>query len=365
MKVGHIVNAIEASVPPAFQESYDNTGLIVGNPGNECTGVLVTVDVTEAVVKEAVDNGLNVIVAHHPVIFGGIKRLTGATPQQRAVVEAIKNDVAIYACHTSLDSVSGGVSQRMASKLGLTSIVPLAPAEGKLLKLQVYVPERDVDDVRYALFDAGAGKLGTYDSCSYSVKGEGTFRALPGANPYVGEIGELHTEREECLQVILPRWKRGAVEQALLQVHPYEMPAYEFTAIENDYPNAGLGAVGNLEKAMTVKEFSQLVKECFDSPVVRTNASDLEAPVRRVALCGGSGASFIKRAIAARAQVMLTSDVKYHDFTDYAGRIDILDIGHHESENCSKSIIFDIISEKFPNFAIRYSCADVNPIKYL
>lgn len=365
MLIGHIIHELEKAAPPALQEGYDNTGLILGNAQNECTGVLISVDVTEAVVEEAINEGCNLIIGHHPLIFSGLKRLTGSTPQQRTVLKAIRAGISVYACHTSLDSTRGGVSQRMASMLGLTEVEPLEPVSDQMVKLQTYVPTAHLEDVRHALFDAGAGHIGNYDSCSYTIAGQGTFRALTGADPYVGSINELHTEAEECLQMILPRWRKNAVESALRQVHPYEEPAYEFIAVDGSLPGCGLGAVGNLKQSVTVQEFAEMIKQTFGSPTVRSNATDFSAPVRRVALCGGSGASLIKRAIGAHAQVMLTSDVKYHDFTDMAGVITIMDIGHHESENCSKTIIFDIISEKFPNFAVRYAQSDVNPIKYL
>ena len=365
MLVGHIVAELERFAPPALQESYDNTGLILGSATDECTGVLVTVDVTEAVIEEAVAHGLNLIVAHHPLIFKGIKRLNGSTPQQRAILAAIRAGVAVYACHTSLDSACGGVSQRMAAMLGLCDVKPLEPAEGKMVKLQVFVPEDNVDEVRMALFDAGAGRIGRYDSCSYTLHGEGTFRPLEGANPYVGTTGELHFEKERCVQVVLPRWRMRAVESALLQVHPYEEPAYEFYDITGNLPMTGLGAVGNLPKAMSPRELANLVKRTFGSPVARCSAADAALEIKRVAMCGGSGASLIPQAISAKATAYITSDVKYHDFTDFGSDLFIIDIGHHQSDNCSKTIIFDIISEKFPNFAIRNSQADVNPIKYL
>lgn len=365
MLIGHIVQAIEQFAPPALQESYDNTGLILGSASDECSGVLVTVDVTEAVVAEAINHGLNFIVAHHPLIFKGVKRLNGSTPHQRAIISAVRAGIAVYACHTSLDSAADGVSQRMAAMLGLQNVVPLSAPRDLLVKLQAFVPESYMEEVRLALFDAGAGQIGNYDSCSYSFAGEGSFRPLDGANPFVGHQGAMHFEPERCLQVILPRWRRNAVEAALLQVHPYEEPAYEFYDVSNTMPRVGLGAVGNFENALSPVELAEKVKNTFGSPVTRCNAFDTEQPIRRVALCGGSGASLIPQAISSHAQAIITSDVKYHDFVDYSGDIFIIDIGHHESENCSKMIIFDIISEKFPNFAVRNSQADVNPIKYL
>lgn len=365
MLIGHIINALEKAVPQALQESYDNTGLIIGNSNDECTGVLITVDVTEATVQEAITSGCNLIIAHHPLIFKGFKRLTPSTPEQRAAIEAVKNGISVYACHTSLDSVAGGVSQRMAAMLNLRQVQPLAQERAKLLKLQTYVPTSHADDLRLALFDAGAGEMGNYRYCSYNLEGRGTFQPIGDADPYVGTIGETHTEQEECIQVLLPTWLKRKVEQALLQAHPYEHPAYEFIAIEHPMSMTGLGAIGNFDQAIPVRELAELIKQTFSSPIVRTNARQLDVPVRRMALCGGSGSSLIPDAIAAHAQVLLTSDVKYHDFLSAYPDLIIMDIGHHESENCSKTIIFDIISEKFPNFAVRYSTTDANPIKYL
>lgn len=365
MIIAHVIDAIESYAPPALQESYDNSGLIIGSRNDECTGALITVDVTENVVAEAVAAGCNLIVAHHPLIFSGLKRLDGSTPQQRAVIAAVRARVAVYACHTSLDSTRGGVSQRMARLLRLADVQPLATPAPNMLKLQVFVPQTHADDLCLALFDAGAGRIGNYDSCSYAVDGVGSYRPLAGADPFIGTVGETHHEAERCLQVVLPRWRRRAVEAALRQVHPYEEPAYDFIAVENIIPMTGLGAVGRLPEPLTPRRLVDATKSAFGSPVARCNAFDPEAPITRVALCGGSGGSLIRTAIAAGAQAFITSDVKYHDFVDYAGEIFIIDIGHHESENCSKTIIFDVISEKFPNFALRYSQSDVNPINYL
>lgn len=365
MTTGHIISPLEAFAPVALQESYDNCGLIIGSALDECTGAMLTVDCTEAVVEEAIAKGCNLIIAHHPLIFKGVRRLNGRTNQERAILTAIRNNIAVYACHTCLDSAPGGVSQRMARMLDLDNVVPLEQPEGKLLKLTVYVPEADAEHLRLALADAGAGEIGNYDFCSYTIKGEGRFRAKDGANPYVGEIGEIHQEKEDCIQAILPVWRRRAVESALLQTHPYEEPAYEFITLDNTPSMTGLGAVGNLDEPVSPSKLVEMVKQTFGSPVARCSAYDEDSRIRRVAVCGGSGASLISRAISAGAQAIVTSDVKYHDFVDYAGDILIIDIGHHESENCSKSIFFDIISEKFPNFALWYAKADVNPINYL
>lgn len=365
MLVGHITAALESEAPLALQESYDNCGLIIGTPAQECTGVLLTVDVTPAVVQEAIDTGCNLIVAHHPLIFKGLKRLNGSDSVQQSVILAIRNGIAIYACHTSIDNATRGVSHQMAQMLGLSDVKVLEPQTRKLTKLTLFVPHSHLEEVRLALFDAGAGHIGNYDSCSYSTQGTGTFRAIEGADPFVGQIGEFHTEPETRLELILPSWRRHAVEQALRQVHPYEEPAYEFIDTDNLSYHTGTGTVGNLPQPLPVTEFVARVKQAFGSPVARCTSFIPDAHIRRVALCGGSGSSLITQAIAAGAQAFVTSDTKYHDFVDFSHSILIVDIGHHESENCVKEIFYHIITEKFPNFAVRYSQYDTNPINYL
>ncbi len=364
MNIADIVSLLEKQAPIALQEDYDNCGLLVGSSTWECSGVLLTVDVTPDVVQEAIDSDLNMIVAHHPLIFKGLKRLSGNSVVERSVNMAIKNDIAIYACHTSIDNALGGVSHQMAKKLALTEIKTLAPQHGKLLKLTVFVPHRHADSVSNALFAAGAGKIGNYDSCSYTSEGVGSFRACQGANPFVGGIGEIHHEPETKIEVVLPSWRRSAVIEAMLQAHPYEEPAYDIIATENT-ALTGCGAIGNLSEPLSASLLVEKVKTVFGSPITRCSKFDMNTPISRVAMCGGSGSFLVPNAIAQGAQAFITSDTKYHDFIDYADKILIIDIGHHESENCTKDIFYHIITEKFPIFAVRYSQSDINPIKYL
>lgn len=364
MKISDIILVLEEVAPRSLQEEYDNCGLLVGSADVECTGVLLTVDVTPAVVREAIDSGLNLIVAHHPLIFRGLKSLTGKSAVERSVIMAIRGGISIYACHTCLDNAADGVSKRMALMLGMKNVAVLDPQKGKSLKLSVFVPTAHADLLSKALFEAGAGVAGNYDFCCYMSDGRGSFRALDGADPFVGKIGEVHVEQETRLEVILPVWKRTAVEAALLSAHPYETPAYEFVAVEN-YSETGSGAIGELPEAITALELVERVKAVFASPVARCSSFPMDRNVTKVAMCGGSGAFLIGKAIAGGAQAFITSDTKYHDFVDYADRILIIDIGHHESENCTKDIFYHVIREKFPIFAVRYSQSDINPIKYL
>ena len=363
--ISQVISTIEAFAPLSLQEDYDNSGLQVGDKSEVCTGALLCVDVTPVIVDEAIQKGCNLIISHHPLIFKGLKRLTGCTLVEQTVLKAIKAGVAIYSCHTSVDNALNGVSWEMARMLNLLKIKTLDPQREKLLKLSVMVPHAHCDAVKDAIFKAGAGTIGNYDCCSFSVVGDGSFRAKTGANPFVGEEGVLHHEPETRIDVVLPRWLMYKVESALLKAHPYEEPAYEFIALENAMENIGSGVIGELTSPMKLSQFITQVKEAFGSPIVRCNTSDEEKEVSAVAMCGGSGSFLIKNAIAQGANLFLTSDVKYHDFVDYKNDIIIVDIGHFESEQCTKSVFYRIIQEKFPNFALYYSELEKNPINYL
>lgn len=365
MLVGHIIAAIEEFAPKALQEDYDNTGLIIGSPAMECDSALLTVDVTPAVVQEAIDRGCQLIISHHPLVFKGLKRFNGTTPVEQSVMMAIRAGIAVYACHTAVDNARQGVSMQMCRMLGLDSPAPLDPQTDRCLKLVTFVPKSHTESVRLALFDAGAGSIGDYDFCSFSSEGTGTFRPLDGADPFVGSVGDIHHEPEVRMEVLLPIWLKSKVSEALLQTHPYEEPAYEFLTVDTNAAHTGCGAVGNLPEPLSPAQLADLVKRTFGSPVARCTSYPADSQIRRVALCGGSGSFLISKAIAAGAQAFISSDTKYHDFVDYADSIFLIDIGHHESENCTKDIFYHIITKKFPNFAVEYSQKDTNPINYL
>lgn len=369
MLIRHIIDAIEQVAPLPIQEEWDNSGLQVGNAAAECTGVMLCVDCTPAVVDEALAEGCNLIVSHHPVIFKGLKRLTGSTPAEVTVMNAIAAGVSIYSSHTALDSAAAGVSRRMARMLGLEDIEVLDPRMADALKLTVYVPEKSADSLRLALFDAGAGHIGNYDSCSYNTAGRGTFRALDGASPAVGERYAYHTEAETRIEVVLPGWCRHAVEEALRATHPYEEPAYEFIPVETGMRTTGLGCVGNLPAPMSARDIAMLTKRTFGCEGVRVSRlddGDGDAPLlRRVALCGGAGGSLIGAAVRSRAQIYITADVRYHDFVDWSSRLTLVDIGHFDSEQCARDIFYQIITEKFPTFAVKIAKNEKNPIQFL
>ena len=359
-----IIREIERIAPPALQEGYDNTGLQVGDLSDECKGVMICVDATKAILDETIAHGCNLLLTHHPLLFRATKKIT---PQGRiggVIFKAIQNGVTIYSCHTAIDNARGGVSWEMARMLGLTNISTLDRQTGRMMKLVVMVPFSHVDVVRNALFEIGAGSLGDYDSCSYSTVGEGTFRPLADANPFVGSRGAVHTEPEARVEVLLPSWLQAKAEAALRKAHPYEEPAYDFIALANAAPYSGSGVIGDLAEAMTEADFVALVKATFGSPVARTTRPSGRT-IKRVGLCGGAGIDFAPLAIARGADAYICSDTKFNFFLDYADDVFLTDIGHFESENCTKTIFYRIISEKFANFAVRKSIIEDNPINYL
>ena len=361
-KISDIISAIEAYAPLHLQEGYDNCGLQVGDGNAEATGVLLCVDVTEAVVDEAIALGVNMVVSHHPLIFRGLKKLVGRSDIERIVIKAIKNDIAIYSAHTNMDNTRGGVSARMAQKLGLKNVRVLVPQVGRQVKVVVYVPTSYADAVADAMHACGAGNIGDYEHCSYRIAGEGRYRAKTGAHPFVGTPGEMHSEPETRIEVIADAAVKDRVVQAMLQAHPYEEPAYDVLQLQNESPYEGAGVVGDIEPTSATDFFAKL-KNVFGVDAVRF-CGDASKTIRRVALCGGSGAEFIGAAVHSGADIYVTGDVKYHDFTGNASRILIADIGHYESEQFTKDIFYEIIREKMPNFATYYAKSENKQVKF-
>ncbi len=364
MQISDIVGHLEFLAPLAYQESYDNAGLLTGNGGWECTGVLTTLDTTEEVVREAVARQCNLIVAHHPIVFGGLKKITGKNYVERAVIAAIKNDVAIYAIHTNLDNmIEDGVNGRIADKLGLKARQVLLARESTLQKLHCFVPVDHLEAIRSAIFAAGAGHIGGYSECSYSVEGFGTFKGGEGAQPFVGRPGVRHTEKEARLEVLLPAHLSRSVVQAMIAAHPYEEVAYDLVPLANTHSGVGAGLVGELAAAMEEKAFLRMLCEIFGLSVVRHTRLTGQ-PVKRVAVCGGAGSFLISNALASGANIYITSDVKYHEFFDANDRLVIADIGHFESEQFTTDLLFDNLREKFRNFAVLKSDVKTNPVHY-
>ncbi|MFB6455077.1 Nif3-like dinuclear metal center hexameric protein [Chitinophaga sp. Hz27] len=364
MKIKDIIQVIEQYAPLQYQESYDNAGLIFGDASREVTNVLLTLDATEEVIDEAIARGCNLVVAHHPIVFGGLKKINGNNYVERVAIKAIKHDVAVYAAHTNLDNVRNGVCAEMASRLGLTNCRILQPKKGLLKKLYTFVPAADAEKVRNALFEAGAGHIGNYSECSYNGEGQGTFKAGVGTDPYVGKVGERHFETETKLEVIFPLYLEGRVIQALLGSHPYEEVAYDIVTLDNMYHEVGSGLVGELPEEMDELVFLKLVKARFGTGCVKYTSLRGKS-VKKIALCGGAGSFLLKRAIGVGADVYISSDFKYHEFFDADNQIVIADIGHFESEQFTVELFYHILTEKFRNFAPLKSTIKTNPVNYL
>ncbi|MDR2041026.1 MAG: Nif3-like dinuclear metal center hexameric protein [Tannerella sp.] len=364
MKIKDILTEIERLAPLPLQESFDNAGVQTGDVEREASGVLICLDVTEAVVDEAIEKGCNLIVSHHPLAFKPFKSLTGRTYVERCLIKACKHDLTIYAAHTNLDNACGGVNYRLAERIGLQQVRTLSPQKDALLKLSVFVPEAHAESVRNALFDAGAGQIGKYDSCSFNLTGEGTFRAGEDARPFCGERGKLHREREIRIETILPAFCRSAVTRALLSVHPYEEPAFDLYPLSNTWDRVGSGIIGELSGNEEVRDFLLRIRTLFKADGLRY--SDFSGTsVRRVAVCGGSGAFLIPDALAAGADAFITGEAKYNDFYDVEGRMLLVVAGHYETETDTKDLFVDLISKKFPTFAVKISNTESNPVKYL
>ena len=364
MTVAEVAQLIENEAPLSLQENYDNAGLLTGDPSMAITGVLFTIDVTENVIDEAITFGCNMIVAHHPLIFKGLKKLTGTDEVQRCVIKALKSDIAIYAAHTNLDNVIQGVNGKIANILELKNCEILLQAQDLLLKLITFVPLQQVELVKNALFEAGAGVIGNYDSCSYNTVGYGTFRAGEEAHPFVGKVGEIHSEAEVRTEVVLPAYRLNKVLKALIQAHPYEEPAYDVVSLKNSWKQVGAGLIGELEQPVDSTEFLLKLKSVFNVPVIR-HTNLINQKIRRVALCGGAGSFLISQAISAQADIFITGDIKYHEFFQAENKILLADIGHFESEQFTKLIFYEIITKKMPTFAVRISDIKTNPINYL
>jgi len=364
MKASAIISFLEQIAPPSLQESYDNSGLIVGHSNTEVNSVLISLDCTEDVVEEAIQLGCNMIVSHHPIVFSGLKRFNGHSYVERTVMKAIRHDILIYAIHTNLDHVLDGVNGRIAQRLGLANTRILAPKKEQLAKLVTFAPVAHAEAVRQALFDAGAGHIGNYDQCSFNISGQGTFRANDGADPFVGTIGQRHTEDETRIEVILPTFASSRIIKALKAAHPYEEVAHDLYPLLNAWEQVGAGLIGDLPEPIDALEFLHSLKTSLNTACVRYTLPH-KHHVQRIALCGGSGSFLLSNAKAAKADVLITADYKYHQFFDAENTIIIADIGHYESEQFTMQLLADRLADNFPKFATHLTRVNTNPINYL
>ncbi len=364
MRLKEITDYLESIAPLAYQESYDNAGLICGNQDMEISGAIICLDSTEAIIDEAIAVGCNLVVAHHPILFSGLKKLNGKNYVERVIIKAIQNNIAIYAAHTNWDNIRNGVNAKIAEKLGLINCSILSPQKNGFKKLVTFCPEGHVEVIRKALFEAGGGSLGNYDECSFSSSGIGTFRAGENANPFVGEIGNTHHEKETKMEILYPAYQESAILEALHSTHPYEEVAYDLIQLSNQNQRVGGGLVGELPFEMDEMDFLIQLKRIMKAASIRYT-SLLGRKVKKIAVCGGSGSFLLQNAILSGANVLVTADFKYHQFFDAENRIVIADIGHFESEQYVCELFYEILKKKFSTFALHLSKINTNPINYL
>ncbi len=363
MLLKEIIEVIESNAPLAFQENYDNAGLIYGEPDWNINSALITLDITEEVIDEAIQKKTGLIISHHPLIFSGLKKIRNRGYVERSIIKAIKNDIAIYSAHTNLDNASNGLNIKIGDILGLNKLKILSPFKDFLFKLVVFVPVEYEDKVREAIFNAGAGHIGNYDQCSYNLSGKGSFRGLEGTNPFIGTKGTLHFEKETRIETIMPKHLINRIVKALIESHPYKEPAYDIYPVQNQFSKAGMGIIGELKEPMKEIPFLKMVKKKYNTPILK-HTSLLNKNIKTVALCGGTGTQLIGEAKKQGADVFISSDFKYHQFFEGEKQILIIDVGHYESEQFSKQLFYDMIHKKFPNFAIHFSKTNTNPVKY-
>jgi dinuclear metal center YbgI/SA1388 family protein len=363
MLISEIISLLESLAHPSLQESYDNAGLITGDPSWNCSGIVCSLDATEEVIQEAISKKCNLVVAHHPIIFTGLKKINGKNYVEKTVITAIKNDIAIYAIHTNLDNVLNGVNGKMASIIGLQNTTVLSPKNSTLKKLFTFVPVDKAEQVRQAIFKAGGGYIGNYSECSFTVEGAGTFKAGEGTDPYVGKIGERHQEKEGKIEVIFPANLEGPIIKAMIAAHPYEEVAYDVVQLDNWYPSTGSGLVGELPKPMDEKEFLSHIKSVFRLKALR-HSPFTGKMIRRVALCGGAGSFLVSKALGVGSDAYITADMKYHEFFDADGKLLIADIGHYESEQFTIDLLAEYLEQKFPTFAVLKTGVLTNPVNY-
>ena len=363
MIIKDIINALEELAPLAYAESFDNVGLLVGDKENPVTGVLVTLDTIEAVVDEAIEKNCNLIVSFHPIVFSGIKKFNNQDYVNKVIIKAIKHDIAIYAVHTALDQVHGGVNDMICKKLGLKNNSILIPKKNHIKKLTTYVPAKDAESLRLALFNAGGGNIGNYSNCSFNSIGTGSYQGNEYSNPVIGKKGTTHYEQETQIHITYESHLEGNLLKALFATHPYEEVAYEITTLDNKHQQIGMGMIGELEHELSEKEFLSFLKTTMNTECIR-HSSFLGKPIKRIAVLGGSGSFAIENAKRANADVFITADLKYHQFYQAEKSILLCDIGHYESEQYTKNLLVEYLTKKFLNFAIILSDINTNPINY-
>lgn len=362
-QISEVISRLEMLAPPAYQESYDNATLITGDRNWEVNGILCTLDCTEAVVEEAMQLGANLIVAHHPIVFKGLKSITGKNYVERTIIKAIKADIAIYAIHTNLDHVASGVNKRISDRLGLFKTKILSPKKEILTKLVYFVPKSEAKQTLDAVFAAGAGQIGEYSNCAFQSEGIGTFTPSSIANPSIGSANQAEEVQESRIEILLPSYLSHQIIKALKKAHPYEQVAYYIQQLENENQEVGAGMIGELENPLKAEEFLDLLKKNMNLKLVKHTAFP-NKKIKKVAVCGGAGIFLLSDAKRAGADAFVTSDIKYHEFFDAEGQLILCDIGHYESEIFTKELLGEFLSQNFPNIALYLTKVVTNPSSY-
>jgi len=363
MKIKEVTNFLENIAPLSLQETYDNSGLLIGDPETEFLKALVCLDITSEVIDEAIKKKCNLIISHHPLIFGKLSKITPHNPSGQCIIKAIKNDIAVYAIHTNFDNIYAGVNAILCKKLGIENFKILKPKQQILKKLITFCPVFEADKVRNALFNAGAGHIGNYDSCSYNTIGKGTFQALEDTKPFVGTKNKLHFEEEIRIETIFPSYLEKEIINALLSSHPYEEVAYDIYSLDNEFSKVGEGMIGELKESTEITDFFDKIKKTLGTGIIK-HSKFIQKKVKKIAVCGGSGDFLIKDALSMGADIFLTADLKYHQFFEGQEKMIVADIGHFESEQFTKEIIVDFLNKKFPTFAFLNSYVNTNSVNY-
>ncbi|PHN03045.1 Nif3-like dinuclear metal center hexameric protein [Flavilitoribacter nigricans] len=350
MNVKEVITYLDTIAPPVYQESYDNAGLITGSPAMLVSGVVVCLDATEAVLDEAIALGCNLIVAHHPIVFRGLKKITGRNYVERVIIKAIKHDLAIFAAHTNLDNVfRRGVNGRIAERLGLERTQILAPKQvGK--KLQIFTPASLAVPLQEALVAVGATRIEGIREAGYLTES--------------GRSQMINGEARVKLEIAFPSAAQSGVLKTVKKYQQEAKVDYDLFSIEVDTPEIGSGVIGFLPEPMAPDQFLKYLKERMQTDCVR-HTEILDRQIEKVAVCGGAGGFLLRQAIGQGAQVFVTADYKYHEFFDADGNIIIADIGHYESEQFTIQLLHEIISQKFSNFAVHCTKVRTNPVYYL
>lgn len=361
--IKNIINLLDKWAPPAYSEEFDNVGLLVGDASIKCKGILVCLDSIESVVDEAIEEKCNLIVCFHPIVFSGLKKITGKNYVERAVIKAIKNNIAIFALHTRLDNHPEGVNKILIDKIGVVSSKVLIPKPSGIKKLSTYVPIENSESVLDALHKVGAGAIGNYTECSFTLEGKGNFKGDHASNPRLGKPLEKKQVNEIQIQVVFESHLKQIIENTLLNTHPYESVAYEIYTLDNTLSSVGMGRIGILKKPMEELEFLSFIKNKLNSQAIR-HSPLTGKKIKTIAVLGGSGSFAIADCKKQNADAFITADLKYHQFYEGEKELLLIDVGHYESEQFIKKLIFDYLTKKMPSLAIVLSRSKTNPVNY-